>query len=82
MTRAYVKIQDGCNEFCSYCKIPFARGKSRSKTRKVLEEIDKLLMEGFQEIILIGINLGDYGKDLEGDTSFETLVQEILKEIR
>ena len=80
MTRAYVKIQDGCNEFCSYCKIPFARGKSRSrKQEKVLEEIDKLLLEGFQEIILIGINLGDYGKDLEGDISFETLVQEILK---
>lgn len=80
MTRAYVKIQDGCNEFCSYCKIPFARGKSRSrKAERVLEEIDKLLAEGFQEIILIGINLGDYGKDLETDICFEQLVEKILQ---
>src|SRR3712207_6989476 len=44
-----LKIQDGCNEFCSYCKIPFARGKSRSrKQEKILEEIDKLLAEGFR----------------------------------
>ncbi len=80
MTRAYVKIQDGCNEFCSYCKIPFARGKSRSrKQEKILEEIDKLLAEGFREIILIGINLGDYGKDLDEGSCFESLVREILK---
>lgn len=79
MTRAYVKIQDGCNEFCSYCKIPFARGKSRSrKPERILEEIDKLLKEGFQEIILIGINLGDYGKDLPEEIRFEDLVQRIL----
>src|SRR3712207_6998267 len=75
-----VKIQDGCNEFCSYCKIPFARGKSRSrKQEKILEEIDKLLAEGFREIILIGINLGDYGKDLDEGSCFESLVREILK---
>lgn len=80
MARAYVKIQDGCNEFCSYCKIPFARGKSRSrKAERVLEEIEKLLTEGFQEIILIGINLGDYGKDLAEDICFEDLVERILK---
>ena len=80
MTRAYVKIQDGCNEFCSYCKIPFARGRSRSRRpEKVLEEIDKLLVEGFREIILIGINLGDYGKDLKEEINFEDLVRNILK---
>src|SRR3712207_928505 len=80
MTRAYVKVQDGCNEFCSYCKIPFARGKSRSrKQEKILEEIDKLLAEGFREIILIGINLRDYGKDLDEGSCFESLVREILK---
>lgn len=80
MTRAYVKIQDGCNEFCSYCKIPFARGKSRSRSpEKILKEVDKLLAEGFQEIILIGINLGDYGKDLAESISFETLVQKLLE---
>lgn len=80
MTRAYVKIQDGCNEFCSYCKIPFARGRSRSRRPdKVLEEIDKLLVEGFREIILIGINLGDYGKDLKEEINFEDLVRNILK---
>lgn len=83
MTRAYVKIQDGCNEFCSYCKIPFARGKSRSRRmERVLEEVDRLLDEGFREIILIGINLGDYGKDLSEGLRFESLVREILKRER
>lgn len=58
MTRAYVKIQDGCNEFCSYCKFLLPGAKSFRRPEKVLEEIDKLLVEGFREIILIGINLG------------------------
>lgn len=79
MSRAYVKIQDGCNNFCSYCKIPFARGRSRSRKKEnVLKEIQKLVAEGFKEIILIGINLGAYGEDLPEDIDFEGLLEEIL----
>ena len=80
MSRAYVKIQDGCNNFCSYCKIPFARGKSRSRYKdNMLKEITKLSQEGFKEIILIGINLGAYGEDLENGGNFEDLLRDILK---
>lgn len=80
MTRAYVKIQDGCNQFCSYCKIPYARGKSRSRNKEnILNEIKKLVQDGFKEIILIGINLGAYGEDFENKDSFENLVEKILK---
>ena len=80
MSRAYVKIQDGCNNFCSYCKIPFARGKSRSRHKdNILKEITKLSQEGFKEIILIGINLGAYGEDLENGGNFEDLLKDILK---
>ncbi len=80
MSRAYVKIQDGCNNFCSYCKIPFARGRSRSRKREnILKEIEKLVAEGFKEIILIGINLGAYGEDLNEDIDFEDLLEEILQ---
>ncbi len=64
-TRAFVKIQDGCDSFCSYCAIPFARGAPRSKTLKDLEkEIENLSAAGFKEIVLVGINLSSYGSDL------------------
>jgi threonylcarbamoyladenosine tRNA methylthiotransferase MtaB len=80
MSRAYVKIQDGCNNFCSYCKIPFGRGKSRSRKKEsILEEIEKLVVEGFKEIILIGINLGSYGEDLNEKYYFEDLLEDIAK---
>ena len=80
MSRAYVKIQDGCNNFCSYCKIPFARGRSRSRKKEnIIREIEKLVGEGFKEIILIGINLGAYGEDLPENIDFEDLLEEILK---
>ncbi len=63
-TRAFLKIQDGCDRFCSYCLIPYARGRSRSKS---LEEIDKelknLAQNGYKEIVFVGINLSDYGKN-------------------
>ncbi len=65
-TRAFLKIQDGCDRFCSYCLIPFARGRSRSKS---LEDIDKELKalndNGYKEIVFVGINLSDYGKGTE-----------------
>ncbi|STO30876.1 (Dimethylallyl)adenosine tRNA methylthiotransferase MiaB [Fusobacterium necrogenes] len=80
MSRAYVKIQDGCNNFCSYCKIPFARGRSRSRKKEsILKEIKRLVSEGFKEVILIGINLGAYGEDLEDEIGFEDLLEEVLQ---
>lgn len=80
MSRAYIKIQDGCNNFCSYCKIPFARGKSRSrKFESILDEINVLANDGFKEIILIGINLGAYGEDLEENRSLEDILEQAAK---
>lgn len=80
MSRAYVKIQDGCNSFCSYCKIPFARGKSRSrKIENIIDEIEKIVEQGYKEIILIGINIGAYGEDLEEKLTLENLVKKILE---
>lgn len=80
MTRAYIKIQDGCNNFCSYCKIPFARGKSRSRsTESILKEINFLVNEGFKEFIIIGINLGAYGEDFTSPSDLEELLEQILK---
>ena len=68
-TRAYLKIQDGCSRFCSYCAIPFARGAVRSRSldsvRRELEKLDSL---GFAEVVLTGIHLTDYGRDLDGPT--------------
>ncbi|MCX5700827.1 MAG: MiaB/RimO family radical SAM methylthiotransferase [Candidatus Omnitrophica bacterium] len=64
-TRAFLKIQDGCNNFCSYCKVPLVRGASRSKPLlEVVREALALAKNGFQEIVLTGICLGSYGKDL------------------
>ena len=77
-TRAFVKIQDGCENFCSYCIIPFVRGKCRSKDfDKTLEEINTLVNNGFKEIVLTGIHTGNYGKDI--NTSFANLLREIVK---
>jgi len=64
-TRAFIKIQDGCNGFCSYCQIPYARGSSRSvQPTLILDEIKKLVSEGTKEIVFAGIHIGDYGEDL------------------
>lgn len=76
-TRAFVKIQDGCNRFCSYCLIPYARGAVCSKEPvKVLEEVRKLSEHGFKEVVLTGIHIASYGNDLQN-----TSLMEILKEI-
>ena len=65
-TRAYIKIQDGCNQFCSYCIIPYARGRIRSRNpQDVLEEVKRLAASGYQEVVLTGIHLSSYGVDLE-----------------
>ena len=64
-TRAYNKIQDGCNQFCSYCIIPYTRGRIRSKNpEEVIEEVKNLAAQGYKEIVLTGIHLSSYGKDL------------------
>ena len=63
-TRAFIKVQDGCNQFCSYCIIPFARGRVRSrKMEDVLNEINELAKSGYKEVVLTGIHLSSYGVD-------------------
>ena len=77
-TRAFVKIQDGCENFCSYCIIPYVRGKCRSKDfNKTINEIKDLVSNGFKEIVLTGIHTGNYGRDI--NTSFASLLSEIVK---
>ena len=77
-TRAFVKVQDGCENFCSYCIIPFVRGKCRSKElNKVVNEITDLTNNGYQEVVLTGIHTGNYGVDL--NTNFATLLKELVK---
>lgn len=78
--RAYLKVQDGCNNFCSYCLIPFLRGNSRSRDpRMVIEEAKKLVSNGYKEIVITGIHIGAYGLDL-GNGSFRLpqLIESIL----
>lgn len=77
-TRAFVKIQDGCENYCSYCIIPFVRGKCRSKDKDtVIREITNLVDSGYKEIVLTGIHTGNYGVDL--NIKFSYLLEEILK---
>src|SRR5467141_1829783 len=80
-TRPTLKIQDGCNSRCSYCVIPFVRGRSRSlPPETVLQEIQRLAEAGYREIVLSGINLGTYGRDLSPRVEFEDLLRRILGE--
>lgn len=63
-TRAFIKVQDGCNSFCTYCIIPYVRGRSRSrKMEDIVAEVEKVVSSGYQEIVLTGINLGDFNDD-------------------
>lgn len=79
MTRSYMKVQDGCNRFCSYCIIPYARGEIRSRTiDDSLEEAKVLAKAGYKEIVLTGIHIGSYGKDL-GDKRLIDLIEAIGK---
>lgn len=78
-TRAYIKIQDGCNQFCSYCIIPYARGPIRSReVDKIIKECRRLQDAGFKEIVLTGIHIASYGKDL-GDIRLIDVIEEISK---
>lgn len=79
-TRATLKIQDGCNQFCTYCRVPFARGRSRSREREsVLAQVEKLVAEGYGEIVLTGIHLGLYGEDLDPPLSLAQISREIAE---
>ncbi len=76
-TRAFVKIQDGCNNYCSYCIIPYTRGNVRSKRKEdVLDEINTLVKNGYKEVVLTGIHTGHYGQDLK-DYDFSDLLKEL-----
>ena len=78
-TRAFIKIQEGCNQFCSYCIIPYARGPVRSRAKDdVVREIKELAHNGFKEIILVGIHVASYGVDL-GNTTLESLIMDVDK---
>ncbi|MCG2713748.1 MAG: MiaB/RimO family radical SAM methylthiotransferase [Candidatus Omnitrophica bacterium] len=79
-TRAFLKIQDGCDNFCTYCKVALVRGKKRSKDiKQVLEEAKKLVACGFHEIVLTGICLGEYGKDLYPKKDLVDAIDLLLK---
>ena len=78
-TRAFVKIEDGCENFCSYCIIPYSRGKVRSKLmEEVLDEVNTLVNNGHREIVLTGIHTGHYGADIK-EYDFSDLLNEICK---
>ena len=79
-TRAVIKVQDGCNQFCSYCIIPYARGRVRSrKIENVVKEIKKIAERGIKEVVITGIHLASYGKDFNDGTSLIDLLEEINK---
>jgi len=78
-TRAYVKIQDGCDNFCSYCLIPFVRGKSRSREKdEILSEINTLIENDYKEVVLTGIDMSSYGEDIYNNYFLSDLIEEIL----
>jgi len=78
--RAMLKIQDGCNQFCSYCIVPYARGPSRSREPKnVINEAKALLASGYKEIVLTGIHIGAYGQDLQTDINLAGLIAELVQ---
>ncbi len=81
-TRAYIKVQDGCNQFCSYCVIPFARGRVRSRQREdIVEECKRLAQSGHQEMVLTGIHLSSYGADFDEKDSLLGLIR-VIHEIK
>lgn len=80
MTRAYMKIQDGCNMYCSYCLIPYARGNISSRDMESIKNEAKRLAEnGYKEIVLTGIHVSSYGKDLKNGTSLIDVIEEVAK---
>lgn len=81
-TRAYIKIQDGCNQFCSYCIIPYARGRVRSRAEvSILSEVSKLVQKGYKEIVLTGIHLSSYGVDFDKKESEKHHLLELIMKL-
>lgn len=81
-TRSFLKVQDGCDYNCSFCTIPMARGKSRSDTiENVVKNVHELAAKGIKEIVLTGVNLGDFGKNMEGDKINERSFLELMQEL-
>lgn len=77
-TRAFIKIQDGCDRYCTYCIIPYARGRIRSrKMDEIVEEIETLSRNGFKEVVLTGIHVASYGKDLRDGSDILTVLKEV-----
>lgn len=77
-TRAYIKVQDGCNQFCTYCIIPYVRGRVRSRTvEDVLREVENLARSGYQEVVLTGIHLSSYGIDFDGTRHLLSLIRSV-----
>lgn len=77
-TRAYIKVQDGCNQFCTYCIIPYTRGRIRSRKKQdVLDEVERLAKKGYQEVVLTGIHLSSYGKDGQSGETLLSLIQAV-----
>ncbi len=77
-TRAYIKVQDGCNQFCSYCIIPYTRGRVRSRAKQdVISEIKRIAKNGTKEVVLTGIHLSSYGKDLKDGTDLLDLIKSV-----
>ena len=76
--RAVIKVQDGCDRFCSYCLIPYARGRVRSrKPESILNEIKELTLKGIKEVVITGIHVASYGKDFKDNYSLIDLLEEI-----
>ncbi|MBQ4255527.1 MAG: tRNA (N6-isopentenyl adenosine(37)-C2)-methylthiotransferase MiaB [Bacilli bacterium] len=78
--KAYVNITYGCDKFCTYCIVPYTRGRERSRSKEdILKECKELVEEGYQEITLLGQNVNSYGKDFKDGTSFATILEEVAK---
>lgn len=78
-TRAFIKVQEGCNNYCAYCIIPYARGPLRSRNlESIFDEVQQLIREGFKEVVLTGIHTGAYGLDFKDGTELSTLVKRLV----
>ncbi len=80
-TRVFLKVQDGCNMFCTYCLIPYSRGRIRSRDKSyVVSEVKKLVSQNYKEVVLTGIHLASYGKDIKGKYSLIDLIETVANE--